>query len=137
MILTPRIAPGATCTTPPKVASFGKIRTTWILFSLRSSLSPLAPGTSPERDTTPALCFVKNVANARCFNLAVDLGSDHFLLAVHFPTARRKMKSYTWVDWDLIRKTRAERPPHDTTSSLKTSTAQLKADVNKAPRVSV
>lgn len=95
---------------------------------------PTRTGTSTQRDTTPDLCFVKNISDARWSNLAVDLGSDHFILAVHLPTVSRKTKSYTWVDWDLLRKTRAERPPPDTPPSLETWTAQLKADVNKATK---
>ncbi|KAH6940125.1 hypothetical protein HPB50_025005 [Hyalomma asiaticum] len=63
---------------------------------------PTRTGTSTQRDTTPDLCFVKNVADARWSNLAVDLGSDHFLLAVHLAAIGRRTKSYTWVDWDLF-----------------------------------
>lgn len=95
---------------------------------------PTRTGTSTQRDTTPDLCFVKNIADARWSNLAVDLGSDHFLLAVHLPTVCKKTKLYTWVDWDLFRKTRAERHPPDAAPSLETWTAQLKVDVDKATK---
>ncbi|XP_037572179.1 uncharacterized protein LOC119454280 [Dermacentor silvarum] len=95
---------------------------------------PTRTGTSTQRDTTLDLCFVKNIADARWSNLAVDLGSDHFLLAVHFPTVSRKTKTYTWVDWDLFRKIRAERPPPYAAPSLETWTDQLKVDVGKATK---
>ncbi|XP_037560707.1 uncharacterized protein LOC119438358 [Dermacentor silvarum] len=95
---------------------------------------PTRTGTSTQRDTTPDLCFVKNIADARWSNLAVDLGSDHFLLAVHFPAVSRKTKTYTWVDCDLFRKTRAERPPPYAAPSLETWTDQLKVDVGKATK---
>ncbi|KAH7960358.1 hypothetical protein HPB49_018925 [Dermacentor silvarum] len=85
---------------------------------------PTRTGKSMQRDTSPDLCFVKNITDVRWFNLAVHLGSGHFLLAVHFPTVSRKTKTYTWVDWDLFRKTRAERPPPYAAPSLETWTDQ-------------
>ncbi|KAL1454675.1 hypothetical protein MTO96_043731 [Rhipicephalus appendiculatus] len=96
-------------------------------FSTRTS-------TSTQRDTTLDLCLVKNIADARWSNLAVDLISDHFLLAVHLPTVGRKTETYTWVDWDLFRKTRAERPPPDAAPSLETWTAQLKVNIDNATK---
>ncbi|XP_075543996.1 uncharacterized protein LOC142578500 [Dermacentor variabilis] len=64
-------------------------------------------GTSTQKDTTPDLCFVKNITDGRWSNLEEDLGSDHFLLAVHFPIVGRTTKSYTpgsigTSSWDEI-----------------------------------
>ncbi|XP_075531080.1 uncharacterized protein LOC142564087 [Dermacentor variabilis] len=95
---------------------------------------PTRTGTSTQRDTSPDLYFVNNIADARWSNLAVDLSSNHFLLAVHFPTIGRRSKLYTWVDWDLFRKTRAELLPPDDAPNLETPTAQLKADIAKATK---
>ncbi|KAH8032957.1 hypothetical protein HPB51_004275 [Rhipicephalus microplus] len=84
------------------------------LILITNKAFPTRTGTSMQRDITPDLCCVKNIADACLSNLAVDLGSDHFILAVHLPTGSTKTKSYTWVDWDLLRKTRAEPPPPNT-----------------------
>ncbi|KAH8026666.1 hypothetical protein HPB51_023684 [Rhipicephalus microplus] len=105
-----------------------------VLTLITDKAFPTRTGTPTQRDTTQDLCFLKNIADARWSNVAVDLGSDHFIMAVHFPTVSRKNKSYTWVDWDLLRKTRTERPPSNTPTSLETWTAELKADVNKATK---
>nr|XP_054931769.1 uncharacterized protein LOC129387075 [Dermacentor andersoni] len=86
-------------------------------------------GTSSCRDSTPDLTFVKNLSKAQWTNTAVDLGSDHYILATHFPTAPKRPKEFFFTDWDKFRKIRNERQPPTTRLSLEQWMDQIREDI--------
>lgn len=90
---------------------------------------PTRLGTSSCRDSTPDLTFVKNLSKAQWTNTAVDLGSDHYILATHFPTTPKRQKEFFFTDWDKFRKIRNERPPPTTRLSLEQWMDQIREDI--------
>ncbi|XP_075526245.1 uncharacterized protein LOC142557943 [Dermacentor variabilis] len=69
---------------------------------------PTRIGMSTCRDTTPDLCVVKNAAKPSWYNLAEDLGSDHYINQVVFEVEGRRPKALTFIDWDKFRMIREE-----------------------------
>ncbi|XP_072140696.1 uncharacterized protein [Dermacentor andersoni] len=90
---------------------------------------PTRMGTSSCRGSTPDLTFVKNLSKAQWTNTAVDLGSDHYILATHFPTAPKRPKEFFFTDWDKFRKIRNERQPPTTRLSLEQWMDQIREDI--------
>lgn len=90
---------------------------------------PTRIGTSSCRDSTPDLTFVKNITKPQWVNLAVDLGSDHCILATTFPAERKKQREFHYTDWDKFRKLRTEREQDDHRPSLEQWVKQIKEDI--------
>lgn len=74
---------------------------------------PTRTGTSVSRDTIPDLTFTRHCPTAQWHRLDENLGSDHYLITLRIPFARKPLRKGTarLTNWDNFRKDPTSSPP--------------------------
>lgn len=84
-------------------------------------------------DTSPDLSLSKNVTDAKWINTGENLGSDHYILSITFPTKqlKTKAKEIRTTDWDKFREFRNKTAPKEI-NNLSDWVSSLIEDVSSA-----
>lgn len=97
---------------------------------------PTRIGNSVSRNTSPDLAFVKNIEKTAWDNTEVNVGSDHYILAItaFLKDIKKRKRTIRHTRWDVFRYARDKRTPMPITNleDLEDWTRTVIQDTNNA-----